>query len=55
MRTIDGVIYSTFKLADMRRNLLASDDEWINCLRETAIYQMPIWWFIKCTGALGNI
>ena len=37
LRTVDGVIYETFKAACIARGLLEDDEEWIQCLSEAAI------------------
>ena len=41
LRTVDAVVYETFKAAASARGLLESDDEWANCLRDGATYLMP--------------
>lgn len=41
MRTVDGIIYETFKDAAIARGLLENDEEWYKCLEEAAIRQMP--------------
>ena len=41
LKTVDNVVYSTFKEAAFHRHLLSSDDEWDRCLEESAIYHMP--------------
>ncbi|GLV46625.1 hypothetical protein CBL_20901, partial [Carabus blaptoides fortunei] len=41
LRTMDGVVYETFKDGAFHRHLMALDDEWENCLSEAATYQMP--------------
>ncbi|KAG5517186.1 hypothetical protein RHGRI_037823 [Rhododendron griersonianum] len=37
LRTVDNVVYDTFKLACVARGLLEDDDEWVQCLQEAAI------------------
>ncbi|KAG5531644.1 hypothetical protein RHGRI_026312 [Rhododendron griersonianum] len=39
LRTVDNVVYDTFKSACVARGLLEDDDEWIQCLEEAAIMQ----------------
>jgi hypothetical protein len=39
LRTIDGIVHPDFKSACVALGLLASDDEWHQCLREAATYQ----------------
>ena len=41
LRTFEGVRYSSFQAAAKRRNLLLSDTEFENCMREAALQQMP--------------
>src|SRR5258705_15894 len=41
LRTVDNVVYDTFKLTAFHRHLLDSDDEWDRFLREAATIQMP--------------
>lgn len=41
IRTVDDVVYNTFKEAAFHRHLLASDEEWRNCLAESATFHMP--------------
>lgn len=41
LRTVDDVVYNTFKDAAFHRHLLDSDEEWDRCLQESATYQMP--------------
>ena len=41
LRTVDDVVYNTFKEAAFHRHLLDSDEEWDRCLQESATYQMP--------------
>jgi len=40
LRTVDDVVYNTFKEAAFHRHLLDSDEEWDRCLQESATYQM---------------
>ena len=39
LRTVNGVIHSTFKEACNALSLLENDGEWRQCLQEAAIYQ----------------
>ncbi|KAF7138508.1 hypothetical protein RHSIM_Rhsim07G0140000 [Rhododendron simsii] len=39
LRTVDNVVYDTFKSACVARGLLEDDDEWVQCLEEAAIMQ----------------
>ncbi|XP_065316121.1 uncharacterized protein LOC135924917 [Gordionus sp. m RMFG-2023] len=41
LKTINGILMSTFKEAAIKRNLLSDDKEWESCLEEGSIYQMP--------------
>ncbi|UYV66597.1 hypothetical protein LAZ67_4002252 [Cordylochernes scorpioides] len=41
LRTVDDIVFSTFKEAAQRRGLLADDSEWDACLAEAALFQMP--------------
>ncbi|GBM26341.1 hypothetical protein AVEN_239344-1 [Araneus ventricosus] len=41
LRTVDNVIYDTFKEAAFHRHLLNSDEEWDHCLHDTSTYQIP--------------
>ena len=40
IRTVENVVYHTYRDACLERNLLADDKEWHNCLSENA-YQSP--------------
>ena len=40
LRTVDGVIYESFKAACVARGLLEDDEEWIQCLHEAAIIKI---------------
>lgn len=37
LRTVNNVLYDSFKLACVARGLLEDDDEWIQCLQEAAV------------------
>ena len=39
LRTFDGVLYDTFKLACIARGLLDSDEQWDRSLSEAAVWQ----------------
>lgn len=39
--TVNEILYSSFEDAAIARNLLATDDEWYNCLQEACSLQMP--------------
>ncbi|XP_058227941.1 uncharacterized protein LOC131336209 [Rhododendron vialii] len=39
LRTVDNVVYDTFKSACVAGGLLEDDDEWVQCLEEAAIMQ----------------
>ena len=41
LRTIDGVVFSTFREATERRGLIEADDSISDCLTEAATFQMP--------------
>ncbi|GBO20143.1 hypothetical protein AVEN_35896-1 [Araneus ventricosus] len=41
LRTVDNVIYDTFKQAAFHRHLLNSDEEFDHCLHDASSYQMP--------------
>jgi len=41
LRTVNGMIYETFKAAAIARGLLESDEEWAICLRDAGSYLMP--------------
>lgn len=41
IRTYKEIVYSTFKEAAMQRGLLLDDSEWMRCLQEASICQMP--------------
>lgn len=41
IRTVDGVVCSTYKEAAIKLHLLADDEEWKNALDEAAIFKMP--------------
>ncbi|XP_070494675.1 uncharacterized protein [Chironomus tepperi] len=41
LRTVDNVVYESFKAAAIARRLLESDDEWNQCLIDGATYLMP--------------
>jgi hypothetical protein len=41
LRTVDNVVYDSFKEAAFHRHLLNSDEEWYNCLQEASVFQMP--------------
>ncbi|GBO13311.1 hypothetical protein AVEN_163386-1 [Araneus ventricosus] len=41
LRTVDNVIFDTFKQAAFHRHLLNSDEEWDHCLHDASTYQMP--------------
>ncbi|OQR81483.1 helitron helicase-like protein, partial [Achlya hypogyna] len=41
IRTVDGVIYDRYKLTCQALGLLESDDEWLRCMRDAAVSQMP--------------
>ncbi|XP_065318878.1 uncharacterized protein LOC135926873 [Gordionus sp. m RMFG-2023] len=41
LKTINGILMTTFKEAAIKRNLLSDDKEWESCLEEGSIYQMP--------------
>ncbi|GBN94979.1 hypothetical protein AVEN_9900-1 [Araneus ventricosus] len=41
LRTVDNVIYDTFKQAAFYRHLLNSDEEWDHCLHDASTYQKP--------------
>lgn len=41
LRTIDGVVYDTFKQAALARGLIVDDREWFRCMEEAALYMMP--------------
>ncbi|GBN27771.1 hypothetical protein AVEN_31077-1 [Araneus ventricosus] len=41
LRTVDNVIFDTFKQAVFHRHLLNSDEEWDHCLHDASTYQMP--------------
>lgn len=41
LRTFEGEIYATFKLAAAARGLLDSDEEWVKCLEDASTYLMP--------------
>ncbi|XP_063781211.1 uncharacterized protein LOC134929546 [Pseudophryne corroboree] len=40
LRTVNGVLYDTFKAAAFAHGLLESDDEWDHCLTDAATYLM---------------
>ncbi|GAN11433.1 ATP-dependent helicase RRM3-like [Mucor ambiguus] len=42
MRTVNGVVYPTYQAAARALGLLASDNEWHNCLEEAALTQSAI-------------
>ncbi|GBL97411.1 hypothetical protein AVEN_170518-1 [Araneus ventricosus] len=41
LRTVDNVVYDTFKETAYHHHLLESDEEWERCLEDAATYQMP--------------
>ena len=41
LRTVDGVVFSTFREATERRGLIEADDSISDCLTEAATFQMP--------------
>ena len=41
LRTVTGVLYSSFFDAAKARGLLADDEEWSRCLTEASVYKMP--------------
>ncbi len=41
LRTFDHVTYPTFEQAARRRGLIEDDNEWIECLREASLREMP--------------
>jgi hypothetical protein len=41
LRTVEGVIFSTFREAAERRGIIESDDSISDCLTEAATFQMP--------------
>ena len=41
LRTIDDIVYDTYKAACIALRLLEDDTEWENCLNEAAGYQIP--------------
>ena len=41
LRTLNEIVYQTFKEAAWQHGLLESDTEWIQCLSEASTYQMP--------------
>ncbi|KAG2192304.1 hypothetical protein INT47_004424 [Mucor saturninus] len=42
VRTVDGVVHETFQAAARVKGLLADDEQWDLCLRESATFQSPI-------------
>lgn len=59
LRTFDGNIFPTFKLAAGARGLLESDEEWVRCLQDASTYQMPremrnTFAYILCFGSPAN-
>lgn len=41
LRTVNGIVFPSFKDAANAQNLLSTDDEWIKYLQEVSIFQMP--------------
>ena len=41
LRTVNGILYPTFKEAAIQLNLLSSDAEWEKCLDEAVVFLMP--------------
>lgn len=41
IRTVHDVVFSSFKEAAMQRGLLQDDTEWLRCLHEASVLQMP--------------
>ena len=41
VRTVDGIVWPSFKEAAIARNLVQDDTEWYSCMREAVRYQMP--------------
>lgn len=41
LKTVDGVLCTTFSEAATKMNLLDNDREWYECLREASTFQMP--------------
>ncbi|GMF36105.1 unnamed protein product [Phytophthora fragariaefolia] len=41
LRTVDGVMYETYRQAALRLGFLEDDAEWISCMREAAEFRMP--------------
>ena len=42
LKTVKGVLYSSFKEAAIASNLLADDSAWIRAMEDAAAYQMPV-------------
>ena len=42
LRTVDGVVYNSFKEAAIRRNLVNNDGEWVRFLAEASLTHMPV-------------
>ncbi|XP_075588849.1 uncharacterized protein LOC142597684 [Dermatophagoides farinae] len=41
LRTVNGQVCATFKEAAILRGLVANDSEWIECLTEASVYNLP--------------
>lgn len=41
LKTVNGVLYNTFKLAAINRNLVDDVSEWIKCIDEASTFSMP--------------